>query len=134
MIIEILFASCYVVAVIISLWSMFRIKGFLAGTPAIADIPCLDRFKALVRQQMYLVLLFIPFIIVGIVTGIVMVNRYGMPGLGAVLLVNALIFGLGKCQKKFEKRARSIPTGSVIIAHEYQRVVVSWGKKPLPDF
>jgi hypothetical protein len=130
---EILFGVMYVLAFGVSLWSLGQLKAFLAATPSIADGAGLERYKELARLQMYLALAMIVLMGVGLLAGIVVVVRHGLPGLGLVLGVNAVVLGVGLHHKKVEGRVRGLPAAEAL-RDEYRRVSETWVKKPLPDF
>jgi hypothetical protein len=134
MTLEIVFVSFYATTVVLSLVSLAQLRSFLGGTPGIADAACLERFKSLVRLQMYYALAGIVLLVSGAVAGAVMILSGGLRDLLVVLAVNAIVLGLGVYHKKVETRVRSLPAGSDELTHEYRRVCTSWVKKALPDF
>jgi hypothetical protein len=131
---EVLFAAIYLVAAAVSLWSRAQVHGFLAETPSIRDATDLERFKELARLQMYLALSMIVLLVTGMIIGLVLLKRHGLPVLYVVILVNGVVFGLGMFHKKGEERARNLQTGSESLASEYRRVCEAWVKKATPDF
>jgi hypothetical protein len=118
----------------VSLWSLAQLNRFLAETRNIADGVCLERFKALARLQMYLALGVIVLLTVGIVAGMAVMARHGLPGSIVVILTNMLVLGLGVYHKRVEVRTRSLQAGSEALANEYRRVSETWVKRALPDF
>lgn len=134
MALEIAFAAIYVIAVAVSLWSRAQVHAFLAETRSISSSADLERFKELARRQMYLALSMIVLLVAGMIVGLVLVKRYGLTALFAVILVNGVVFGLGMLHKKGEERARNLPTGSETLATEYRRVGETWVQKATPDF
>ena len=130
---EILFAAIYLIAAAVSLWSRARVTGFLAETPSIRNGTDLERFKELARLEMYLALAMIVLLVTGLATGLVLVQRYGVVGLLAVLFVNAVVLGLGLFHKGAEEKARSLRTAEALDT-EYRRVCYAWNKKALPNF
>ena len=58
---EIGFAGAYLLYTAVAAGSLVHIRGFLAGTPAIANPDCLERYKRFVRVQMYLALAVLAF-------------------------------------------------------------------------
>ncbi len=131
---EILFAAIYVIAAAVSLWSRAQVHGFLAETPSIRDAADLERFKELARLQMYLALSMIVLLVTGMIIGLVLLKEYGASALYVVILVNAVVFGLGMFHKKGEVRARNLRTASEALTTEYRRVCEAWVKKATPDF
>jgi hypothetical protein len=134
MALEIVFAGIYVIAAALSLWSRAQVHAFLAETRSIASPADLERFKELARLQMYLALSMIILLVTGMIVGLVLVKRYGASALLAVIVVNAVVFGLGMFHKRGEQRARNLSTGSEALATEYRRVCETWVKKATPDF
>ncbi len=134
MLLETLFGAIYLGAACMSLWSRSRIEAFLVETRSIADQRALERFKALVRLQMYLALAMIVLLVSGMFAGLVLITRHGLPGLLAVLLANAVVLGLGLFHKQSETRLKALPAGSDELADEHRRVCASWTGKPFPDF
>jgi hypothetical protein len=130
---EVLFAAIYVVAAAVTLWSRAQVGAFLADTPSIATEADLDRFKELARLEMYLALTLIVLLGAGIVTGLVLVKRYGIMGLLVVILVNVVVFGLGMLHKGIEDKAKNLPATDALKT-EYRRVCYAWAKKVLPNF
>jgi hypothetical protein len=129
----IVFAVVYALVLVVWLWSLFRLKGFLADTRDIADAPALERFKTLARAQMYVALVAIALLVVGGVASVALLARKDLVVRGVVLLVNAFIGGLGMHASKIEKQTRGLPA-SAALASEYRLVSERWVKKALPDF
>jgi O-antigen ligase len=127
------FAALYVIAAAVSLWSRVQVVGFVNETPGIRSTSDLDRFKELARMEMYLALFMIVLLVTGLITGMVLILRYGMTGLLAVLVANAVVLGLGLYHKGAEEKARSLRAAEGLEA-EYRRVGHVWNKKALPDF
>ncbi len=134
MLLEIVFGAIYVVAAGLSLWSRSRIGAFLVETRSIADQRAMERFKALVRLQMYLALAMIVLLVSGMLVGLVLITRHGLLGLAVVLVANAVILGLGLFHKQAETRLKALPAATEDLADEHQRVCASWTGKPFPDF
>ena len=134
MIVETVFALIYVVAAGLLLWSRGTLNSFVEETRRIRDSSAMERFKALARTQMHLALLMAGLLTSGMVVGFVLVSRYGLAGLGVVVLTNLVVVGLAVLNKKVEARVRNLPTASDDLARELQRVSESWEKKALPDF
>ncbi len=129
----IFFAVIYVIAAAVSLWSRAQVIRFLEGTPAIRSPTDLERFKELVRVEMHLALAMIVLLVTGLATGLVLIKRQGIVALLPVLLVNALVLGLGLFHKGVEEKARNLRTADGL-DEEYRRVCRTWNKKALPDF
>jgi len=131
---EALFGLIYVAWGALAVWSMGQLKGFLAETPGIADSRSLERFKDVVRVQMYLALVVIVLLSAGVLVGLVLIRKHGLLGLVGVLGTNLALIGFSLYLKRFEVRARSLPTSSEELGGEYRKVADTWVKKPLPDF
>jgi hypothetical protein len=118
----------------LSLWVHIQIRRFLAETPTIADERSLQRYKDLVRPQMYAALAGIGILLAGLVVSLLIVARYGCGGFFVVMLANAWMIGASLYLRRFEVRARSLEVTSEALEPEYRRVSAVWVKKPLPDF
>lgn len=134
MIAEALFVVIYVVALMVSLSSRASLSRFLDENRSIRDSRALERYKAMARTQMRLALAMAALLTAGMVAGLILVVRYGLVGLLAVLLANAVVIGLGVLHKKIETRVKALPAGSDELASEMRRVSQTWEKKALPDF
>jgi len=134
MLLEMLLGVVYVLCATVSLWSLGQLKGFLAATSAISDRSSLARYKALARLQMYLALAMIVLMGAGLIVGIMVIRRHGLPGLALVIAANLVVLGLGLYHKKVEGTVRGLPVGSDALAEEYRQVSETWVKKALPDF
>ncbi len=134
MLLESLFGAIYLVAAGTSLWSRSRLEAFRVETRSIADQRALERFKDLVRLQMYLALAMIVLLMSGMFVGLVLITRHGLPGLAVVLVANAVILGLGLFHKQAETRLKALPAGSDELADECRRICQTWTGKPFPDF
>jgi uncharacterized membrane protein len=134
MILTLLLVAIYAVHAVLCVWSLIQIRQFLATTPTIADESCLQRYKSLVRVQMYLALVGIGVLISGVVIGMVLTLRYGCMGLLIVIVGSAWLLGFGIFMKRWEGRVRSLPAGSEGLAQEYRRVSETWIKRAFPDF
>ena len=129
----IFFAAIYVIAAAVSLWSRGQVTRFLEGAPALRSTTDLERFKSLVRMEMHLALVMIVLLVTGLATGLVLIKRHGIAALLPVLLVNAIVLGLGLFHKGVEEKARNL-RASEGLDEEYRRVCHTWTKKALPDF
>jgi hypothetical protein len=131
---EVVFGVVYLICVALSLVSHRQLNQFLARTPEIADEPCLERYKALARVQMYMALAVTLLLVIGLVAGIMLISQHGLGGLAAVVLANVLVFAFGLYHRRVETRVRGLSVRSETLAAEYARVSQSWVKKALPDF
>jgi len=129
----IVFATLYVIAAAVSLWSRAQVTRFLDETPSIRSTTDLERFKELARMEMHLALAMIVLLVTGLATGLVLIRRHGLAAILPVLIVNALVYALGLFHKGVEEKARSLRTVEGL-DEEYGRVCRTWTKKALPDF
>ncbi len=134
MIPAILFVAIYGLVSFVALGSLFQIRQFLATTPMIADEASLERYRHLVRIQMYLALFVMAALFFGIVVGMWVIARHGCAGFSAVLAANIWIFAAGLYHKSWENRARRLEASSEALAQEHKRITDVWLKKALPDF
>jgi len=134
MLLEAGFVAIYALHAAVSFWSLAQLRRFLAQTPSIADEICLQRYKDLVRTQMYLALVVVAMLGSGIVIGAILIRRYGRAGFAVVIATNVWILALAMYHRSWELRARRLEVASEGLALEYRRVSDVWVKKPLPDF
>jgi hypothetical protein len=127
------FWGLYGVSIGVVAWGGTRVRSFLAQHSSICDQADLNRYKALARTQMYLALVMLVLLTAGFLSGIALIAQWRLVGLAYVVLANAAVAGVALVHRKFEKRARSLPT-TPDLEEEYRRVSESWVKKALPDF
>lgn len=132
--IVVLFAAVYAVLLGIGAWAQRGLSAFLEETPTIADSRALERFKQVARHNMYGALVQIALGLVGLLAGIGVVSRHGLPGLAGITAANAALFALGRRVKTLESRARSLPASSPELERQHRYVGEVWMKRPLPDF
>lgn len=128
------FWGIYVVAIGIIAWGGVQVRSFLGQHSSICDQADLDRYKAMVRTQMYLTLLLIGLLIAGLFVGIGLYLQDRLLGMAYFVLANGAVAVTSLFNRNLEKRVRSLPTTSPELENEYRRVSESWVKKPLPDF
>jgi hypothetical protein len=129
-----IFTVLYLLGIAISIWGAKDVARFLDSHREIANPEALDAFKQLARRNMYMALAVLPVFGLGILLGIVLIYRHGVPGFVGVLAANAVLFGAGRYLNKLEKRARSLPTTAESLQKEYRRIGETWIRKALPDF
>jgi hypothetical protein len=109
-----------------------QLKSFLSQYSSISNTIDLEAFKRMVRIQMNIAIMQIVFLGAALVVGI-----YGIImdelGLLVVLLMNGIIFVLGKSCKGIEERVRSLPVDE-ILKSEFRNICRTWLHKPFPDF
>jgi len=115
---------------------MSMLKRFMDETPSIDTNRDLDKFKEVVRKQMYaallqIVLMGLPILIFlyGAVTGLM---RFG--DILYVIIPNTVVIIVGKALRKIEKKAQSLPVSSPELEKARNDIVYCWEKKPLPDW
>jgi hypothetical protein len=128
------FFFIYLTWAVVSLWAWRQVRGFIDATPSIADEECLNRYKRMVRAQMYLALWVIVWLGLGMLAGIGVIASHGLPGLLFVVLVNGVVIAVSLFYRRAELRCRSRPAATESLAAEYRRVSEAWVKKPLPNF
>ena len=126
----------FIVGIINGIIAATGIKKYLATKPQIENPKAFERFKKMVRQQMFQALAQIgilgPMLIMGLY-GLITIQFSGMQIL-LWLVYNGVIFGVGKWAKKFEDSARSLWTADEELKKSYEDVCQSWKRKALPDF
>ncbi len=112
------------------------LKSFMDETPRIDTNADLEKFKDVVRKQMYaallqIVLMGLPILIFlyGAVTGLM---RFG--DILYVIFPDAVVIIVGKALRKIEKKAQSLPVSSPELEKARDKIVYCWEKKPLPDW
>lgn len=121
------------VLIAILLWARRRVEAFLATTPSIATPADLERFRELVRQQMYTAVAYIPLGLVSLAWAIWLGRAGDLENLIVVLAVCLPAFWLGHDGKTVETKARTLPVDAALAA-DYQAVAKAWGSKLLPSF
>jgi hypothetical protein len=128
------FFLIYVTWAVVSGWAWRQVRGFVDATPSIADEECLNRFKRMVRTQMYLALWVIVWLGLGMLAGIGVIANHGLPGFLLVIVVNGAVIAISLFYRRAELRSRRLPAATESLATEYRRVSEAWVKKPLPNF
>lgn len=117
-------------------WGKGRIETFLAGVPAITTSRELNQFKQMVKEQMYLALvqlLLLGGALVLMIYGI-LAERLDFLHIVILILVNTFIFLMARRFKHIEQRAASLPVEDQMLEAEYQRICLTWRRKPFPDW
>jgi len=123
----------FILAVINFSAGAYKLKSFLSEYTSIRYSADLERFKTMVRLQMYLALLQIVILSGALVVGIIGILKDEI-GLIVVLAMNGGIIWLGKAFKSGETRARTLPVDDVNLQAEYRDICRTWVRKPFPDF
>lgn len=121
------------VLVLLSLVSYFQVKKFLSRHNSISREADLNDFKALVRVNMYMALVYLALGIPAIVMSIYLGWEYGLLGIFAVMAVNIPHFMFSQYLKTQEEKARQLNC-SPQFSNEFKTVGETWFKKALPNF
>lgn len=123
----------FVLAVVNFFYGVSKLKSFRSEHTSIRYIGDLESFKSLVRGQMYIALLQILILGAALVLGIYGILKNEL-SLMVVLVMNGIIFFLGKSCKKIEEDIRSMPVEDERFQVEFKKISRTWLHKPLPDF
>ncbi len=123
------------VGILNCLWFGNELRSYLATSPSISTWQDMERFKRIVSGQMYGALAQIGFLVIpypaygiGLYLKVLQpVDVFYIFVPSAVLLVAGIIF------KRIEERTKHLPVTSEFAA-EYDHVINTWMKKPLPDW
>ena len=118
---------------LLSFGGFLQVRKFLSRHNAISDYSHLDAFKALVRLNMYLALVYIAMGIPAIVMSVYLGWEYGLFGIFAVMAVNIPHFMFSKYLRSLEEQARQLHCLPQFSA-EFKMVGETWFKKALPNF
>lgn len=132
--IEVIFGVIYVIAVLILLIGLRQLTAFYDSTKMITDILCLERYKSMVRVQMYLALLMIWVLGAGMIVGLMLAVKHGTLGVVAIIVSNGVVFGLAKYTKGVELKIRDLDVSSEVLKSQFQAISSTWVRKALPDF
>lgn len=109
---------------------------FLSQNKTFNTYQDLERFKVLVRKQMYHALLQIVFLggmailgIVGFIIGKISTFEFFM-----YLIFNGINVGAGKYGKETERRIRFLSIENLNIRAEFDSICKTWGRKAFPNF
>ena len=126
----------FVLALINAAIAFNRIKNFLAKHRVIDTPGTFNEFKQLVRTQMYQALFQMAILLpmgflggYGIVTHKITTKEFII-----FLLLNAVVFMVGKMGKGNEERARSMKVIDPLMETQYRAVCESWVGRALPTF
>jgi hypothetical protein len=114
-------------------WARRRVQAFLAATPGISTPADLDRFKTLVRQQMYATLVYLPLGLASLAWAVWLGREGNLRDLVVVLAVCGTSVWLAQDSKAVETKARNLPVSDAL-AGDYQAVAKAWESKLLPSF
>ncbi len=113
-----------------------NLKRFMDTTPRIETIQDLERFKNIVKHQMYAALLQVfllgtPIIIFtyGTISGIL---KFG--DMLYVIIPNTTVIIVSRILRKTEKKGQSISASTPQLKSAVNSIVYSWKKKALPDW
>ncbi|MCP4346760.1 MAG: hypothetical protein GY795_14690 [Desulfobacterales bacterium] len=127
-----LFLVIFMLAILNTVLGGLNVKIFISRNNTIDSI-VIERFKKMVRIQMYQALLQI--ILLG---GTLLIGIYGIfteeISLFKVLLLNGIILGLSLAFRPYEERARNMEVEDESLQKEYLEICNTWINKPFPDF
>ena len=137
MILLILSLGLAVIGLTYGIYEIWPLKQFVDSVSSIDSEEDLLHFKEFVRRNMYAGLVMIGFIIVAVAIlgfGFFRQVLSGYEILFWLAVVGPTYTGCGLWAKSIERRARSIPVSNAELKGEFDRVVRTWQKKPLPDW
>ena len=109
---------------------------FLSQNKSFNTYQDLEKFKSMVRKQMYQALLQIAFLggmlilgVVGFITG-----KLSTFGFMLYLIFNGINLGAGKYGKETEKRIRTLSIDNLNVRAEYNSICKIWARKAFPNF
>jgi hypothetical protein len=123
------------VGILNSLWFGRHLREYLSRSPRIETWQELERFKQVVSTQMYAALAQIGFLVIpypAFAIGLYM-KSLRMADIVYIIIPSVFLVVIGVIFKAVEEKAKSLPV-SEELQGEYQRVINTWIKKPLPDW
>ncbi len=129
--------TCPVIGLILSAYFGGHLRRFLKETPQIKSPQDIERFKRLVKGQMYAALAQIVILSVPI-----LVFAYGLwikalqPNTDILYMLapSLTVLAAGMILKKTEYKAQHIPTANDELAKERDRIVEIWQHQPFPNW
>jgi len=119
-----------------SVWFGLELKKFVDRTPILATHLDMMRFKRVVSHQMYAALLQVVLLSAPIViffTGM-MFDFLTASDIFVIIVPSVIILIVAAFTRKWETRAKTMPTASPEIKAERDAIVHTWLRKPLPDW
>lgn len=129
--------TCPVIGLILSLYFGSLLKKFLTTTPEIASTQDMERFKQLVKGQMYAALVQIAILSIPI-----LVFAYGLwikvlkpnTDILYMLVPSLVVLGAGMALKSVERNVQNVPTANEELTKERDRIVDIWLHQPFPNW
>jgi len=129
--------TCPVLGLIVSFYFGSLLKKFLTTTPAINSLQDIERFKQLVKGQMYAALVQIVILSIPII-----VFAYGFwikvlkpnTDILYMLVPSLVVLGAGMTLKSVERKVQNVPTATDELAKERDRIVDIWLHQPFPNW
>jgi len=119
-----------------SLWFGMELKRFVDRTPVLASHLDMMRFKRVVSHQMYAALLQIVLLSAPLViffTGMMFEFLAGSD-IFVIIIPSVIILIVAGISRKWETRAKTIPTADPELQKQRDAIVHTWLRKPLPDW
>ena len=115
---------------------MTSVRKFIETYSSIDSWPTFNKFKEMVRLQMYQALVQIAVLGPMLIIGIWGTYRGTISGANFAiwLMLNGGILGVGLIAKKYEESVRSLRVLDPNLEEQYRKVCHSWLHKPFPDF
>ncbi len=120
--------------VLVIFWN--QMKNFLSLMPAIKNQKDMNRFKSIVKRQMYAALIFPAFSVI-----MILIFLYGVKSgalaagdLVYIIIPSVLLLLFSKFIKQTEMKLRNIKTDDPNLKKERDRVVSVWIGKAFPDW
>ena len=124
------------IGLLVSIYFGFDLKRFVATTPEIDSQSDLERFKQIVKKQMYGALG--QFVILIIPTLLFLYGFFSRTlffrDVAYLIVPSLVILAAGLYFKTLERRAQTLPIANPQLQPERDRVVEVWKHKPFPDW
>ncbi len=132
-ILVILYLGLCSASIVVSQRIEFLLSHFLSKNPVITNEVVLSEYKSTVRKCMHLTLTQIGIIVVSICICIAFIWYKGFSGAFAITVLGGAL-GFGQEAAKLEEKAKTLDCANSDLEQQYQKILDTWGKKPLPDF
>ena len=119
-----------------SIWFGLELKRFIDRTPVLATHLDMMRFKKVVSHQMYAALLQIVLLSAPLViffTGM-MFEFLNASDIFVIIIPSVIVLIVAAISRRWETRAKIMPTASPEIQAEREAIVHTWLRKPFPDW
>lgn len=129
--------TCPTIGLILSLYFGSQLKRFLTHTPEIKSTQDIERFKQLVKGQMYAALAQIVILSIPILTfayGLWIKELQPNTDILYMLAPSLIVLGAGMAMKGVEHKVQNVPTATEDLTKERDRVVDIWLHQPFPNW